>query len=46
MSNNDDGKGLTEILNAQTPSLRPSDAVAAIIVVPGQGYLMQHRDPI
>jgi 8-oxo-dGTP pyrophosphatase MutT (NUDIX family) len=37
---------LTDVLNAKAPSLRPSDAVAAIIVVPGQGYLMQQRDPI
>jgi 8-oxo-dGTP diphosphatase len=29
---------------ATRPRLHPSDAVAAIIVVPGQGYLLQLRD--
>jgi 8-oxo-dGTP pyrophosphatase MutT (NUDIX family) len=45
MSQNDGGPDLTDILNAKAPPLRLSDAVAAIIVIPGQGYLMQHRDP-
>jgi 8-oxo-dGTP pyrophosphatase MutT (NUDIX family) len=46
MTYSDNEADLAGLLNATAPSLCPSDAVAAIIIVPGQGYLMQHRDSI
>jgi hypothetical protein len=41
-----DAPDLVDILNSDDHPLTPCTAVAAIITVAGQGYLMQLRDPI